>query len=309
MPWSADRFTPPSRCAGQLQLVDDPTMPQRPLRVALACLARCRELKRLLTSTGIAVSAQTRPDDPRLIQLDTDQADVILMEVEQDDVDAPWFENLEAHARLPILLQDSTAPLPNSPKILYRKIAALARPGEGPQKLQRLWILGASTGGPQAIKAFLRHLSPDLPAAFILAQHIGAGFLEPLRKQLARSTALRVVTAKEGHVLKPGELIVAPVEKRLIIGPGGRLHLHPYPPDTPYKPSIDDLILQVAERYGPRGGAIIFSGMGEDGVRGCLALAARGGRVWIQTPESCLADALPRAVGKRVPPEVTGTPE
>ncbi|HHC72689.1 MAG TPA: chemotaxis protein CheB [Thiotrichales bacterium] len=155
-----------------------------------------------------------------------------------------------------------------------------------------VWVLGASIGGPQALKRFLSHLPADLPVAFILAQHIGAPFVTVLVEQLRRICKLDVRPAEEGFVIRANELLVAPVGSTLRFDEFGSVVLQPAAEHGVYSPSIDEVMLAVARHYGPRSGAILFSGMGNDGVRGARAIAAAGGKVWTQEPASCVVSSM-----------------
>ncbi|HED15394.1 MAG TPA: chemotaxis protein CheB, partial [Gammaproteobacteria bacterium] len=126
---------------------------------------------------------------------------------------------------------------------------------------REVWVLGASIGGPQAVKSFLRSLPANFPAGFILAQHIGVGFVSLLAEQLRQVTDLEVLTAEPGKRLLCGQLVVAPVEKRLVFDEYGYIQFAPITQRTIYSPSIDDVITEVARKYGKNSRAIIFSGM------------------------------------------------
>lgn len=166
-----------------------------------------------------------------------------------------------------------------------------------PQRMARsVWVLGASIGGPQAVKSFLAALPRDLPACLVLAQHIGAGFVELLSEQLGRVTSMRVVCARPGHVLEHGQLVVAPVEQRIVLSEQGVVALEPVVQRSIYNPCIDDVMQAVATRYGPASGAIVFSGMGSDGLLGCRTIAERGGVVWAQDEASCVISSMADAV-------------
>ncbi|MBA1148357.1 chemotaxis protein CheB [Ectothiorhodospiraceae bacterium WFHF3C12] len=171
-----------------------------------------------------------------------------------------------------------------------------------PTRIQTpVWVLGASFGGPEAVKRFLSaiHDAPD--AVFILVQHIGEGFHELLAQQLHRSTVFSVAVAEEGMALEPGRIFVAPVFHRLHIDENDCFHLVPDRPErVSYSPSIDVAMTEVGNRFGPRSGAVIFSGMGDDGTEGCRAMVGAGGVVWAQSSESCAIDSMPvcaRATG------------
>jgi chemosensory pili system protein ChpB (putative protein-glutamate methylesterase) len=154
-----------------------------------------------------------------------------------------------------------------------------------------LWVLGASLGGPAALKRFLQALPDGIPASFILAQHIDASFVPVLCTILEDYSTLRVRTGTSGPV-RPGELILMPVEQRVRLIPGGTLVVVEEPWSGPYAPAIDDIMEDVAAHWSVAGG-IIFSGMGGDGTRGARAMREYGHPVWSQSPESCACSAMP----------------
>lgn len=164
-----------------------------------------------------------------------------------------------------------------------------------------VWVLGASLGGPQAVRQFLAAISPDLPVAFILAQHIGANHINLLAEQLNRVTAFTVLPGRSGHRLSHHEVILTPADKQISFTEDGFIALKPSPPAAVYSPSIDLVMAEVAKKFGLKAGTIIFSGMGDDGARGCEAIAENGGIVWAQDIASCVVSSMPdqaRKTGK-----------
>ncbi len=172
-----------------------------------------------------------------------------------------------------------------------------------------VWVLGASIGGPQAVKSFLRSLPANFPAGFILAQHIGVGFVSLLAEQLRQVTDLEVLTAEPGKRLLCGQLLVAPVEKRLVFDEYGYIQFAPITQRTIYSPSIDDVITETSKKYGQNTRAIIFSGMGSDGTRGCQNVVANGGTVWAQEASSCVISSMADSVRDTGIVSATGKPE
>lgn len=154
-----------------------------------------------------------------------------------------------------------------------------------------VWVLGASIGGPQALKEFIAELPADVPAAFIVAQHIGNGFVELLANQLDRVTALQVRAAETGLRLGAGQIVVAPVEQRITFS-DGVIALQPNRRKSVYSPSIDEVMTEVATAFGHRANAIVFSGMGCDGVEGARAVVAAGGTVWGQESSTCIISSM-----------------
>ena len=158
--------------------------------------------------------------------------------------------------------------------------------------LNRVFVLGASIGGPEAIKAFLAKLPASVPAAFIIAQHMGAEFLEMMATQLNAASALSVRVPKVGERLRHGEVIVAPANEQLTIDESGRVQLSATSSGSPYNPSIDQLAREAANRFGDHATLILFSGMGSDAVEGGRYLASRGGQVWAQDRASCVIASM-----------------
>lgn len=155
------------------------------------------------------------------------------------------------------------------------------------------WLLGASLGGPQAVRQFLAAIKGDLPVAFILAQHIGANHISLLAEQLDRVTPFKVLPGRSGYLLRHHEVVLAPSDKSINITDDGYLSLSPAPENAIYAPSIDNAMTAVAKHYGHMAGTIIFSGMGDDGARGCIDIARHGGVVWAQDVDSCVISSMP----------------
>ena len=103
--------------------------------------------------------------------------------------------------------------------------------------------------------------------------------------------------------------IVTPTTARLKINPIGAVVLEPITEELRYTPSIDTVISDIADYYRERAGAIIFSGMCDDGVKGCLHMSANKGQVWIQDAESCVISAMSENVAREVPVNYIGSPE
>jgi len=173
----------------------------------------------------------------------------------------------------------------------------------------KIWVLGASLGGPMAVRDFLSCLPGDLPIAFVLAQHIGASHIELLGEQLDRATTFNVMTAKPGHIIQNQEVVLAPIEEKIVINAAGVVNLEPLSGHSIYTPSIDDVMIDVANKYKPNVGTIIFSGMGNDGEKGCQVISEKGGVVWAQEPDSCVISSMPDCARNTGCVTSSGTPE
>lgn len=161
---------------------------------------------------------------------------------------------------------------------------------------QRVWVLGASAGGPVAVKAFLDSLPAEIPVAFVLAQHIDPKMLESLANSLVRHNGFRIRIGRPGEPLKYGEIVVAPCDSEITFDEKCCVLQTGRPWEGPYAPSIDQVINNVANRFGKQSGAILFSGMGNDGSIAAPQMAQKGGQVWAQTAETCAVSSQPDSV-------------
>lgn len=173
-----------------------------------------------------------------------------------------------------------------------------------------LWVLGASLGGPAALKRFFAALNQPLPICFLLAQHIDAHFLPVLGKILEQANPFYPVQvlARPG-LIEPGSLLLAPIEKRLRFLDAGQIVNGARSWTPPYSPCIDDVLSDVAAAYPGQVHAIVFSGMGEDGVNGARAIADCRGEVWVQDADSCASSVMPDAIDKAGLARFRATPE
>lgn len=181
------------------------------------------------------------------------------------------------------------------------KRAGTGRPGS-------VWVLGASLGGPQAVARFLGGIPPELDVAFVLVQRIGPQHVPILVKQLNNRCAFDVLAAADGHIIRSGDVIVAPVDQRISLGKDGKVKLLAAAQAVGVS-ALDYAMQAIARRYRAHAGAIVFSGMGDDGIKGCHAVLDRGGTVWTQDPDSCVIDSMPKHVRHACTIEISADPE
>lgn len=290
------------------------------IRVALAGRpGAAREgVRRALEDQGVTPVAVT--DMPALLRQDTlTDSDVLLVDLQDaGDDDLEVLPALMERSELPPVLFNEGPPDGVRGGRLAAKLHQLAAPQQpGPPsqptpRMPRYWVLGASFGGPEAVKRFLEAFPEPPDAAFLLAQHIGSGFVDLLAAQLARSTVLEAVTLRSGMRLRPGTVAVMPVDHTLRLDARGCAVLEPATSAATgqsYSPCIDDVITAVSDRFGTAAGAILFSGMGADGAEGARRLVAAGGQCWGQDAASCAISSMPDAAAAAALLNRRGTPE
>lgn len=179
-----------------------------------------------------------------------------------------------------------------------------------PEQVFNVWVLGASIGGPEAVKRFLARIPAELPVAFVLAQHLGDGFISLLATQLDSVSRFKVKEAMDGDTLRQGEVIVVPVENQMTLDTNGQIGFIEEKWQGHYKPSIDDVISEVTSSFAARSGVIIFSGMGSDGMLSSQKFAQQHhGTVWAQNPETCVISSMPDSVREAGLVSYSGSPE
>lgn len=155
--------------------------------------------------------------------------------------------------------------------------------------------IASSTGGPQVVHKMLSELPGDFPAPIVIVQHINASFAESLAGWLAASSKLKVRLANDGDALVPGEVLIAPPGKHMVIPARGRVTLRPGEPKDGHMPSASMLLESAAKAYGRRSVGMVFTGMGNDGADGMLAIKTAGGRTLAQSEDSCVVFGMPSA--------------
>jgi two-component system chemotaxis response regulator CheB len=162
-------------------------------------------------------------------------------------------------------------------------------------------VIGASTGGPVALRELLSSLPADFPAAVIIVQHMPATFTGVLAAQLDRQVPFKVKEAETGDRLQPGLALVAPGGYHLLLQPDSRVELNQGPEIGGHRPSIDVTMQSVAQLYGARTKGIVLTGMGNDGSLGLVSIRAKGGKTFAQDAASCVVNGMPqRAIEKGV---------
>jgi chemosensory pili system protein ChpB (putative protein-glutamate methylesterase) len=287
-------------------------------------------LQQALSGSGYQVVLNSDParlDDEALAACETD---LWLVDLAQSE-DSVLIDNLLERASVPVLFGEGHAPerhsehYPRWERRLVGKLKHLVgdpaqavgpsleallqdaqRPGrvELPVALaqtplvagepaRQVWLLAASLGGPAAVKEFLDALPGGLPVGFVYAQHIDPSFESVLPQAVGRHSQWSVNPARQGDAVRCGEVVVVPISHELGFADDGTMQISGRGWPEPYSPSIDQMMLNLAQHFGAQCGVIAFSGMGSDGSAAAAYLRRRGGAIWTQRADTCAAPSMP----------------
>ncbi|MBO1073297.1 chemotaxis protein CheB [Roseomonas marmotae] len=236
----------------------------------------------------VMVSAHTRQGSAEALRaLEEGAVDYLWKD---SDLGGPDLARLDSELR-PLLrhwaIQRGSLPMAASPPAPSGPIT-ISKPPE-------VVVVGASTGGPEALAGFLEGCGP-LPLPCVVAQHMPAGLAPELAASLGRRLGRAVVVAADGLALAPGMVALLPGghDGALVRRPTG-LALRLLASASPAHPSVDVLFRSAAAvAQGALG--VVLTGMGRDGVAGAAAMAARGMPILAQSPASCVVGGMPGAV-------------
>jgi two-component system chemotaxis response regulator CheB len=179
-------------------------------------------------------------------------------------------------------------------------VPVMRRPGlTGPRP--KVVAVGSSTGGPQALASFVRALRVPVPVPLVVVQHMPAGFTAMLADHLGRLGGPPTTEAREGELLQPGRIYLAPGDRHLLVeGSNGALvaRLNSGPPENFCRPAVDPMLRSLVAACEGRVTAVILTGMGSDGMLGCKAVAAAGGTVMAQDEATSVVWGMPGAVAR-----------
>ena len=184
-----------------------------------------------------------------------------------------------------------------------RERAKLGRP------TGKIIVIGASTGGVEALKAVLLGLPGDCPP-ILITQHMPPRFTTAFAERLNRECPMAVSEAAHGDLVKAGHVYVAPGSHHLELARHGDqfvCSLNEGPPVSGHRPSVDVLFRSAARLVPTRTIGVILTGMGKDGAQGLLELRRAGGVTLGQDGSTALIYGMPRvafevgAVMRQVP--------
>jgi len=197
------------------------------------------------------------------------------------------------------LCQLGAAPVVTAPELAPQTVLLHATP-----RLlapARIVVIGVSTGGPDALARVLPLLPAPFPVPVLIAQHMPPIFTAMLAARLSSKSQVPVRECVSGEPLAPRGAVLAPGDYHMIVAPSGQslvLKTHQAPKENFCRPSVDVLFRSVAEAFGERTLAVILTGMGQDGLKGCELLRSKGARIYVQDEASSVVWGMPGLVAR-----------
>ena len=200
----------------------------------------------------------------------------------------------KVHAIRELRIDKVKARIRSAPPVLSRRMCNVA-------SVPPVVVIGSSTGGPAALMQTFGAFSEAPPCAFLVAQHMPEGFTRGFAERLDRLTPFKVKEAEGGEEPVLGSVLIAPGGYHLELDyMRGRIlsRVVENRPGDKYTPSVDRLFMSAAKHFGEDLLAVVLTGMGDDGLRGSLAVRESGGSVIAESEETAVIYGMPQQVVK-----------
>jgi two-component system chemotaxis response regulator CheB len=166
----------------------------------------------------------------------------------------------------------------------------------------RILLIGASTGGPQALNTLLSGIAPLVDRVPVLiTQHMPATFTTILAEHLGRTSGKASAEAEHGEPIRPGRIYVAPGGRHMLVRRSeghAVLVLDDGPPVNFCKPAVDPMFISAAHVFGAAVMAVVLTGMGSDGTHGAAEVVSAGGSILAQDEATSVVWGMPGAVAQ-----------
>lgn len=211
-----------------------------------------------------------------------------------------------AQARLLPAPQPAITPRYTADVVLRLGSASRARSSSASHSA-KIIAIGASTGGTEAIREFLKAMPPGCPG-IVIVQHMPEMFTRAFADRLNRDCIIEVKEAADGDTVLAGRALIAAGNHHLLVqrhSGGYRAQVTEGPLVSRHRPSVDVLFRSVARAAGPNAVGVLMTGMGDDGAQGLLEMRQCGGQTIAQDESSCVVFGMPKeAIGRGAAIEV-----
>ena len=188
----------------------------------------------------------------------------------------------------------------SNPSVLVPKAISKLKPYrtnfEGIKNLEsKVIVIGASTGAPRLITNILRDIPSDIPASFLIVQHMPKDFISTFTRRLNDVSNIKVKEAQDGDFIKEGEALIAPGDFHMMVRPPNQIMLNQGPKRFGARPSVNVTMVSASEIFGANTIGILLSGMGQDGAFGMRMIKKRHGITLAQNESSSVIFGMAKA--------------
>lgn len=155
-------------------------------------------------------------------------------------------------------------------------------------------LIGASTGGPNAIEKIITQITRDLNAAVLIVQHMPSGFTKTFAERLNKKCQLEVLEASDGIRVEKNKIYIAPGGYHMVVRGSGIIGLTKEDPIWGVRPAVDKLFISASSVYGNRIVSVILTGMGKDGAEGTVVVKMNKGMTIAQDENSSVIYGMPK---------------
>lgn len=186
-------------------------------------------------------------------------------------------------------------------KIDLEKVLKISRKKELKEdlKIEKIVVIGASTGGPKAISEIITNLSSPQDATFLIVQHMPLGFTKSFAQRLSWISPFKIKEAEDKDILKKNAGYVAPSGFHMVVEKMNnfyRTRLNGTTLVNYVRPSVDVTMESVAEVFDGEIIGVILTGMGKDGLEGAKAIKKKNGKIIVQDESTCVVYGMPKVI-------------
>ena len=155
-------------------------------------------------------------------------------------------------------------------------------------------LIGASTGGPNAIESIITKFTRELNVAVLIVQHMPSGFTKSFAERLNKKCTLDVLEASDGIRIEKNKIYIAPGGYHMVVREPGIISLTKDEPIWGVRPAVDKLFISASSVYGNRIISVVLTGMGKDGAEGTVVIKMNKGITISQDEDSSVIYGMPK---------------
>lgn len=155
-------------------------------------------------------------------------------------------------------------------------------------------LIGASTGGPNAIEKVITGFADNINAAVLVVQHMPSGFTKAFAERLNKKCRFEVIEARDGFKIEKNKVYIAPGGYHMVVKEPGIIRLNQEQPVWGVRPAVDKLFISASSIYSSRIISVVLTGMGKDGAKGTVEVKRNDGITIVQDEDTCVIYGMPK---------------